>query len=464
MLDPASGCREAPDSGSLDATPPEAESPDATLMSDALPADALAPDAGDASVDNTWPNATSAANSDDWISTHHSAIVQMQPRVLLLNFDNDTLDPALMTHLGATPPATRFSQLSAAFAEGSRYHGSASPAAQPFLAYQLARAVNLLDATATANAPYHNSTLLPRRGTGCAPNCGQSNPYNVDYTALFSDQYASLYGFDDPIHPGHMLTLCELFQRGTVNEVWLYFDVQNQPDTNIDPHVEYVQMYDANDAKIPGQFRQEFRPDDAAAVAACGVTIRMMGINPGRGVGCTLWAAAGEKENLFRKGSIVSQMAAFSHFGNFDFATRLNAPFTCWYDICNFGPPCADYTALNSVQWTRTEGAEGTGVFNPFDQGCGNVDFPPNATAPYDYGNMTTQVDSVCEHFGMHDGPQGQDMQEPYTAAKVAALEQRFGDCGGGWILYWYQSFPGLANHATWGGAPIKNWWPYLFY
>jgi hypothetical protein len=105
----------------------------------------------------------------------------------------------------------------------------------------------------------------------------------------------------------------------------------------------------------------------------------------------------------------------------------------------------------------------GTGTFNPFDQGCGNVHFPPNATEQYDYGNATA-VQADCEHFGLHDGPQGQDVKDTYTATTVAALEGRFPECGGGWLVYWYQSFPGLTNHATWGAAPIKNWWPYLFY
>ena len=38
-------------------------------------------------------------------------------------------------------------------------------------------------------------------------------------------------------------------------------------------------------------------------------------------------------------------------------------------------------------------------------------------------------------------------------------------DCGGGWQVYWRQSFPGLGNQAIGAdGRPMKNWWPFLFY
>jgi len=53
----------------------------------------------------------------------------------------------------------------------------------------------------------------------------------------------------------------------------------------------------------------------------------------------------------------------------------------------------------------------------------------------------------------------------PYTAATVATLDQMFPDCGGGWQVYWRQSFPGYRNPATdASGAAMKNWWVYEFY
>ena len=38
-------------------------------------------------------------------------------------------------------------------------------------------------------------------------------------------------------------------------------------------------------------------------------------------------------------------------------------------------------------------------------------------------------------------------------------------DCEGGWLVYWYQSFPGYQNPAKdKDGQGIPNWWPFLFY
>ena len=77
----------------------------------------------------------------------------------------------------------------------------------------------------------------------------------------------------------------------------------------------------------------------------------------------------------------------------------------------------------------------------------------------------TTPVDSRCEHFGLRDAADGGDTYQPYSATKVATLEQQFPDCGGGWQIYWRQSLPGLGNHAkNADGTPMKNWWPLLFY
>jgi len=84
----------------------------------------------------------------------------------------------------------------------------------------------------------------------------------------------------------------------------------------------------------------------------------------------------------------------------------------------------------------------------------------------YDMGN-TQMVLTRCEHYGLHDGPDGKDLQTPYSAATVATLAAKYGSDGnrGGWQLYLMQSLPGYHSGATLpDGTPIKNIWPYLFY
>jgi hypothetical protein len=77
---------------------------------------------------------------------------------------------------------------------------------------------------------------------------------------------------------------------------------------------------------------------------------------------------------------------------------------------------------------------------------------------------------SSCEHYGMHDGPNGKDLTTPYTnkmtddyaRQQTGASED---DCGGHGTSYLYQNFPNYGTTAkNDDGTPMHNWWVYLFY
>ena len=42
-----------------------------------------------------------------------------------------------------------------------------------------------------------------------------------DTGALFNSTFAEIFGYPDPTAPGQFLSLCSLFQRGMVHEVWM---------------------------------------------------------------------------------------------------------------------------------------------------------------------------------------------------------------------------------------------------
>ena len=194
--------------------------------------------------------------------------------------------------------------------------------------------------------------------------------------------------------------------------------------------------------------------------APCGVTVRMAHLDPERGVGCDLdvrgWSLEGMWDAL---PAFKSEAFAFL---NFDFNTRFGMRFGRWDDICDLaGTTCVTYPTPTSATGTFM-GAPWT--ISSFIQGCGSTSFAPNSRARYDYINRAP-VRSRCEHFGLHDGVAGADALDSFTVDKVAAYERAFGDCGGGWQIYWRQSVPGLGNHATTAaGLPLRNWWPLLFY
>jgi hypothetical protein len=151
-------------------------------------------------------------------------------------------------------------------------------------------------------------------------------------------------------------------------------------------------------------------------------------------------------------------------FLNRDFDTRFGVRLKSWAEICDLaGTPCVEYPTPQSARGSYPDDGTPWSIA-PFQQGCGSTRFPPNARARGDMVNAAP-VDSRCAHFGLGDWPGGGDAYEPYSAGEVAALDQAFPDCGGGWQIYWRQSIPGYGTRARGAdGAPMKNWWPLLFY
>jgi hypothetical protein len=99
------------------------------------------------------------------------------------------------------------------------------------------------------------------------------------------------------------------------------------------------------------------------------------------------------------------------------------------YGLCST-PPCI---AFPSPTHARFASASTPFDVNPFDPECGNVHFPPNGVKDYDYDNTTTQ--------------------------------SRYGDCGGEYLVWWYQNMPGHSSGQTFAdGRTMQSIWPYLFY
>jgi hypothetical protein len=269
-----------------------------------------------------------------------------------------------------------------------------------------------------------------------------------------------MYGFPDPATPTRSLSLCELFEKGLVNEVWIQdgeAGVRRAPLS-----LERKQIYDATETAVP----DAFEPGAGGGSGllddiVCSVTVRLAHLDAARGPGCDLEVRGWEIEAMWA--ALPSLRADALAFLNQDFKQRFAVDFDSWADICvKDGTPCVEYPTAESARGSYSNGTPWS--ISPFRQGCGSTTFPPNARA---YGDMvnTTPVDSRCAHFGLGDGANGGDAYEPYTAATVASLDQMFPDCGGGWQVYWRQSIPGTGNHARGSdGSPMKNWWPLLFY
>jgi hypothetical protein len=408
-----------------------------------------------------WPTPSHGANSDPWLIANHDDIVEMNPRVLVLDFYN---------HMDVAQAQQRVLETVDAIAASSRYHGYSDTGAFAFLNYSLVKVVDLTDHPPPPNSTFESSTLLPVDVTTGA----------FDASALFSASFASHYGFPDPAHPSQPLTLCQLFESGTINEVWL---MTGDEGTSRRPPLmaESKQVYDAQNRPIAGMFADTgYQPFPALH---CNVTARMAYVSPVNGVDCDLVPRTAGIENtaLASPPPIPYFTANATDFFNGDFKSRDGATFDSWTELVGEGTngwctsdlaPCISYpsetatpASVPTAAGTFPDGS--TWEMNPFRQGCGTAHFPPNSRFQWDYGN-TQVVRSRCEHYGLHDAS-GNDALSPYSSdsTSVAAYTNQFGDdgCGGGWQIYLRQSMPGLENPAQAAdGTPMKNWWPFLFY
>jgi hypothetical protein len=460
--------RVGPDAGQeipADAAAP-APKPDAGVAPDAAPGTERpgpAPDLGETPTGGTsggdggggsggspsdalvWPNEQSHTNSDRWLMEHHTEIQELHPRFLLIDFANGRTTAQSMA---------RFQTQKEAMMEGSRYHGYSNPDAKPFLIYEIAKYVDLKDDPIPAGWTAPNSTKMPRRNGG------------INFGALFTQEYADHYAIPDPQNPGHNLTLTELVAKGIVNDVFIIFN-KTAPDNNVPEILEYKQMYDRNDVALPGRFDQyagngSFDATDLPYLKQIGRSLRISFLEM-NGNWTNAMEVNGHNYEHIGERAVLRFYEMWKPFANRDLDTRFQTAFKDWY-ACPYGMPCLSYPTDNSVTYTiRSE----TRTLDPFDQGCGSAHFPPNARAQYDKSNPQV-VMSTCEHYGLHDGPGGKDLKTPYSLATVDRWKNTpvgRGFVGGGWFMYWFQSFPGYGNQAKMAdGSPMKNWWVYLYY
>jgi hypothetical protein len=409
-------------------------------------------------VPTGWPISGHGANSDPWLVTHNQVITQMKPNVLVLNFDNGADSQQTMTAAQA---------LAAALDVGSSYHGYQRPEAPQFLQYQILPIVDL-----TNNNPNNppvpagwtnpSSSLLPTDSTG-----------QFDPTQLFQAQFANFGFTDSSVSPPRPLPLCELFERGSVNEVWIQdgeLDLAGGPQRRAPLYLERKQKYDAGGVAIAGSFDPSVGGGTTtiSLSAPCNVTVRMSHLDPvaGAGVGCDLEIRGWGIEGMWN--DLPAFQADAAAFLNQDFESRFGVRFNAWPEICTAMDadkevPCVSYPSPTSANGTYTDGTPWN--IDSFLQGCGSSQFPPNAIWRGDFDDLTTTVESRCEHFGLKDGSADADAYDVYPAATVAAQAQTYPNCGGDWQIYWRQNMPGYGNKATASdGSPMKNWWPMLFY
>lgn len=389
-----------------------------------------------------WPNEQSLANSDPWIAEHHAEIEQMRPRVLALNFVNARSMEEMDAQLG---------EMIDILAEASRWRGYADADAPEFLRYELAYSVDLRDATPPGGWPYHNSTLYPRED----PVDGY---WGFDYERLFDADFAAHYGIAHP-DTGESVALCDAIELGLVHEIWVYGDA-DVPDVSAAEVLELKPHYDENRVRVPGAMDRCAGNgcfDDEDTIP-CTRMVRVAWFNNTRGPGCFLESLSHGFESMGRKGGTTLPYLSgyFPEFTGMDLDDRYGLPIENWY-ACPYGEPCLSYPSETSVSYAVSGDVQGT--IDPYDPLCGNVHWPPNARQHYDL-ESTSSVRTSCTSW--RDGTNATTLYDGSQHAPYLTLAP---DCMGPFLVWWRQNMPGLGNTAVADdGAPMLNWWPFLFY
>ena len=152
----------------------------------------------------------------------------------------------------------------------------------------------------------------------------------------------------------------------------------------------------------------------------------------------------------------------FDDFAGFNLNTKYGTPFSKFYYYSyTSGQDYNVYTDLTTLEWHY---GGNTGTVHDYIPVGGNVHFMPTGRSHYDLTSPYV-IRSTIEHAYMRDGVGGKDISEPWDKSKFSAYYSVAPDCMGPWLVYWRQAMPGEGNTCTDDdGAPMPNWWVFLFY
>jgi len=212
---------------------------------------------------------------------------QLRPRVLVIDLEATANASALVDrHIAALSEATSF-------------HKYKDASAQPAVVYQLAKIAQATKGTTISYSSWNSQA--------------------------FADSNIQMKDPADPSGPNQ--TLCQLFEKGIIHEVWC----MASRDPKCGETQEKKQRYDANGNKMAGSFVSASNGDNITTgtnALPCNVTVRITDFNSGRGTGCHQHAMGHAWERYMDASAVPTLRKEAARFLNWDLTTRVNAPFS----------------------------------------------------------------------------------------------------------------------------------------
>jgi hypothetical protein len=328
-------------------------------------------------------------------------------------------------------------------------------AAKPFIQYEISKIVDLRDDAARKEPKRQTSRRMPVKKDG-SPDEPQ-----IDYGALFSDEFAPNLGFEDPRARGRFLNLRELVNAGWVHELWFYaiHDAGDRWPGN--ETCEMKQFYDERCRPIAGRHGSAGNGEDRS-MPWIGRSFRIAFFNPHRGPGCAMENFAHTLEWIANSYSIAYYRKYFFEFADFQLTQR-GLPFDSFYET-SYDRESGDKLDYPKPSRLEIVWRGKTYSVDPFVTTGGSAHFPPGARWHYDLDSPYTAL-TTLETFRTRKSPSEKDAPREFDRGKFARYSSVAPDCMGPWLVYWFQSMPGLENTSIDAdGKPMKNWWPFLFY
>ena len=290
----------------------------------------------------------------------------------------------------------------------------------------------------------------------------------------------------DPADPsGPNQTLCQLFEKGIIHEVWC----MASQNPKCGETQEKKQRYDANGNKMAGSFVSASNGDNITTgtnALPCGVTVRITDFNSGRGTGCHQHAMGHAWERYMDASAVPSLRKEAARFLNWDLMTRLDAPFHELLQRVQQQRLAADRLPGLAIEHPRRVGQQRVARVRHrghvrrlrqralLRQHDGDVFVRREQPRP-DGAVVLRELRPAQRHrrqgpdhavhqrddrYALRPQPQPDQRRVPGTATPACS-----DDCGGHGSTYLYQNFPGPGTKSTNDdGTPMHNWWVYLFY
>jgi len=165
----------------------------------------------------------------------------------------------------------------------------------------------------------------------------------------------------------------------------------------------------------------------------------------------------------------------FRRFAGFDMHEKFGTIFTSLYGgLNNYRySDCDDLIGCRTLSYDYSMFPIGTPqerTIANYVQGCGNAHFAPGSKEAFDY-HPSYAVPSFCKTFQMSSN--GSDVRDLEQVQSISSASWKHitdnprinNDCGGDFLVYWFQQMPGFGNKAVdLEGRPMKNWWPFMYY